>query len=185
MTDLNLPSHLLRRAPDNNDFKAKLNEEERCSILALHMAGVRTDVLALAYDLNRRTVTSIVNETSRHYKPARAMRKKLGDPAFIEKYATEEARKRVLSVSTRPEVRDSKPDARERRKAGINVVKPEQCAYSHRLDVQFKGDMDPPGWYYRDMDSKSTPDTWFHNGEASLASSQNCLAMAEANLTDD
>lgn len=185
MTELSaIPQHLLRRTPDKADFQPKLSEDERRGVLALHMLGVKADVLALAFDLNRRTVNHMVNPTSLHYRPARAERKRLGDAKFIEKYATEQMRQRVLSVSDRPETKDRKANPHERRKAGIHVVKPEQCAYSHRLEVQYHADRDPPGWYYRDLDSK-TPDDWFHNGEASLASSQACLAMAEVELTDD
>lgn len=186
MNDLTpIPQHLLRRSPDAADFAPKLSNEERCAVLALHMLGVRPAALALAFSLNRRTVTHIANSTSKHYRPTRAERKKLGDEAFIAKYATEEMRKRVADVANRPELRDAKPMASERRKAGIHVVKPDQCSYSHRLEIKYRADADPCGWYYRDMDSKSSPDEWFHNGESSLASSQNCLALAEANLTDD
>lgn len=180
-----IPQHLLRKAPDNADFAPKLNHEERCGILALHILGVKTDVLALAFSLNRRTVTHLVNPQSNHYRPARAERKRMGDADFIAKYATEDLRRRVIDVANRPELRPVKPNQMERRKAGIQVVKPDQCSYSHRLEIKYLADRDPPGWYYRDMDSKSSPDEWFHNGDASLASSQNCLALAEANLTDD
>lgn len=186
MNDLTpIPQHLLRRTPDSSEFKPKLSNEERCAVLALHILGVRTEPIALAFNINRRTVTSVVNSSSVHYKDTRKERQRLGDKAFVEKYATEEMRQRVLSVSKRPELRDKTPDARERRKSGIHVVHPEQCAYSHRLEIVYKADADPCGWYYRDLDSKSSPNEWFHNGPDSLASSQNCLALAEANLTDD
>lgn len=185
MNEIVIPPHLLRRNADSSEFKPKLNEAERKEILALHLLGVRTDVLSLAYGLNRRTIGAITNERSSRYKEIRRERDRLGVEEFTREYATEEARNRIIAVSRRPELRDRSANPQETRKRGINVVKPEQCSYSHRLDVQYKADMDPPGWYYRDLDSKSDPNSWFHNGPDSLSSSQNCLALAEANLTDD
>lgn len=184
MTDLTpIPQHLLKRSPDNDEFRPKLSDHERCSVLALHLMGVKTEALAMAYGLNRRTVTHICNSSSTHYKETRKERKRMGDEAFIEKYADEAARQRLLSVSNKPNLKSRKADARERRKAGIHVVKPEQCAHSHRLEIAYREDGDPPGWYYRDLDSEDQG--WYHNGVDSLASSQNCLALAQANLTDD
>lgn len=179
-----IPQHLLRRAPDKADFQAKLTEAERCGILALHIKGVRVDALALAFNIHKRTVGHIVNPHSTHYKTTRAEHKRLGTEDFLAKYATEEVVQRILSVPV-PAVGRRAPDASHHRKAGIHVVKPEQCAYSHRLEIRYLDDRDPVGWYYRDLDSKGAPGAWFHNGPDSLATSQACLALAEVELTDD
>lgn len=180
-----LPAELLRPTNNTGQFEPKLTDAERCAVLAAYHAGVKAEALALAYGLNRRTVGHITNPYSKHYRATRKEMDKLGREAFIGQYFTADVRKKLIGVAKRPELATKRAQANANRKAGIHVVKPDQCAYSHRLEVRYFDDREPRGWYVRDLDSKTDPELYYHNGQDSLASSQNALALAEANLTDD
>jgi hypothetical protein len=122
---------------------------------------------------------------------------KEGHDAFISKYVTEDVAKRVADavkampkegIPARASTPGTVPSARANKCAGIQVVKPEQCAYSHRLEIAWREAADTEGhdlgWHYRDLDSKDE-DMWLHNGPESLMTSQACLEAAKLNLTDD
>jgi hypothetical protein len=172
-------------------FEAKLTFDERCSVLALYMSGVHRRVLALAFGVDRRTVAHIYNKNSIHYKNVRAELDKLGRDVFLTRHLTEDATRRVAEVANHPsvtlsddflrEVKDEAtvPDKRRNRKAGVNVVKPEQCDYSHRVVIEWREN----GWYYQDMDGND-PNAWLHSGPESLLSSANALKGAEQEIID-
>lgn len=184
-------------ASKTGEFAAKMTFEERCAVLACVVYGVSRPIVALAFSINRRTVTHVVNEHSIHYKDVRKKLKELGKDEFIKEYLTESVARKVAEAAqqhgamahSEPDVTPGTvPSARANKKAGINVVQPEQCSYSHRLEIAFMGVEDwagDIGWHYRDLDDKTAPDTWLHNGPESLMTSQSCLKAAEANLTDD
>lgn len=176
-------------------FAPKLTFEERCAVLACVTYGVSRPITAAAFSINRRTVTHVCNEASGHYRDVRKELKNLGKDKFIETYLTENVAKKIADAAGKPTQHHSSavtpgtvPSPRANRCAGIQVVKPEQCGYSHRLEIAFMGVEDwtgDIGWHYRDLDDKTAPDTWLHNGPDSLMTSQACLKHAEANLTDD
>lgn len=193
-----IPKEAFKQA-QTGKFESKLNFAERCAILGLEKSGVSRPVLALAFSVNRRTVTHICNPNGVHYRDVRKEFAKLGQVDFVAKYVTETEAKRVTEavhnmpkegIPARAPTPGTMPSRRADRFAGIQVVKPEQCSYTHRLEVAYKergwydGEQGDAGWYYRDLDSND-PDTWLHNGPDSLMSSQACLKAAEANLTDE
>src|SRR5690606_21421174 len=116
---------------------------------------------------------------------------------FVRDYLTEAIATKVADAAKAPEVEMPNrqidaaratvgPSKRANKMAGIHVVKPDQCGYSHRLDIRWfeKGEAtDAEGWHFADLDSADA--SFYHNGPESLLTSQNCLAMAETNLTDD
>ena len=189
----NIDDHLIHTlAPElikkqASNYGAKLTMDERCAILGLAKHGVKREVLAVAFSLDKRTIGHISNEASRHYKDVRTLYRQLGHAAFIEKYVTPEIVDRVSRVRVEqvvPAQVHMEPSKRQSQKRGIQVVKPEQCAYSHRLEIQWLDDGSlGAGWYFRDMDC-SEPEEWQHSGQASLLSSNAALVMAMENLVD-
>lgn len=182
-----IPSNAVK-SPRSDEFVAKLNPEERCQVLACADYGIKREIIAQAYGINRRTIGHIVNTASQRYRATRKERDQLGKDDFRAKYLTEEVAKRIAAVTPKPTAENapadhSKPSVRANGKAGINVVKSEFLKTPHRIEVQFFETKDPPGWWYRDIDG-AEPDEWFNNGEDSLRSSQACLKMAELNLTE-
>lgn len=189
----------VEKAPPSK-FSAKLEYAERCAALALVRAGVDRRIVAVAFNVDRRTISHIVNPQSVHYKDVRREFDKLGPTEFTVQYVTPEVVERVGNAKLDPVVflSDDKvprsvpdtPNPRAKGAEGIHVLKPEQCKNSHRIEIAWRDnrsvdDEDAEwGWHYRDLDS-TMPDTWFHNGPESLLTSQNCKRMAEANLTDD
>lgn len=169
-------------------FESKLTFEQRCTVLALVTAGIARPIIAAAFSVDRRTVTHIVNHSGVHYRNVRNKLKELGKEEFIKTYigemdaiAIKEAAQRVQDDLAHPQ---SGPSARATGHAGIQVVKPVQCAYSHRLEIGYVTVDGTTGWHYRDLDSKHG-NAWLHNGDASLLTSAACLKAAEANLLDD
>lgn len=178
-------------------FASKLTFEERCAVLACVVYGVSRPIVAAAFSINRRTVTHVCNEHSIHYKDTRKKLKELGKEEFIKEYLTESVALKIKEATSLGVVQHHSsdvtpgtvPSARASRMAGIQVVKPEQCAYSHRLEIAWRNEEtgidEPMGWWYRDLDSKEGPDVWLHNGPDSLMTSQACLKAAEINLLDE
>lgn len=179
------------KAKRRDKFQPKLEYNERCAILALVKAQVSRPLVSLVFDIDRRTIGHIVNSHSAHYKNVRAEFEKMGELDFAKKYVTEKVTQRVAEQAktfravAREEVAaaPNAPSPRAAKKKGLHTVTPEQCAYSHRIDIQWM-DEPEPGWYYRDLDT-STPDDWLHNGDESRKTSQACYTEAVANLTDD
>lgn len=171
-------------------FEAKLTFEQRCTVLALVVGRVSRPVIARAFGVDRRTVTHICNEASAHYRNVRAKLKELGPDEFKKQYISEADALAIAAAMTDVQAQSEPttvPSSRRTSAAGMHTVKPDQCAYSHRLEIQFfKGRDDTTdfeGWLYRDLDSKE-PDMWFNNGPESMTSSTACLEAAKANLTD-
>jgi hypothetical protein len=196
MTDLTaiLPAGAFQ-TKRTDEFAPKLGFEERCAILALLRAGVRRPILAAAFGIDKRTIGHIGNNASQHYRNVRQEYEKLGAVDFKEKYLTEAILAKLKAAADEfkppeprlnPKINPAQASPRARGKSGIQTVKPDQCRFSHRLDIQWKEPPDTPttGWHFRDLDSDS-PDAWYHNGVESLKTSQACFAEAVANLTDD
>jgi len=171
---------------NSGKFAPKLNEEERCSVMALVQSGVKRERVAVAFNIDRRTVGHIVNEQSVRYRSVRKKYRALGHDDFVAKYLTESV---ALKVAALPrEIEAPKPaggiSPRANRLAGRHTVHPDQCGYDHHVEIKYHDEGEAgPGWYYRDEDSKA-PDTWFHNGAASLATSQACYDALLENLLD-
>lgn len=196
MTDLSaiLPAKAFNTKRDDN-FAPRLDFDLRCAVLALLKAGVRRPILAATFGIDKRTVGHIGNSASPNYRNVRQELEKLGEVAFRDKYLTEEILAKLKEATDKyiepeprpnPKINPANASPRARGKSGIQTVKPDQCRYSHRLDIQWKEppDTENTGWHFRDLDSDS-PDTWLHNGIDSLKTSQACFAEAVANLTDD
>jgi hypothetical protein len=184
-------------------FEAKLTFEQRCSVLALYMSGIHRRVLALAFGIDRRTVAHIYNNNSVHYKKVRQELNEMGRETFLRRYLTEEASKKVAAVANHPDVtlsddqlrevpsKATVPNRKRNRKEGVNVIKPEQCEYSHRVVIAWRDEVTEPdigvvsaaGWWYQDLDGND-PEAWLHSGPESLVSSQNALLGATTEIMD-
>lgn len=187
-----LPSHAFRQIVNKGKFAAKLDYGERAAILSAYTNGVRRELLAAAFSVDRRTIGHIVNPTSVHYKDVRKEMKEMGPDDFTRKYLTEDMAQKIGAAVTEQvqvEADPNAPDKKKNKMAGLHTVKPSQCAYSHRIEIEWRespgiGSLDGPGWYYRDLDSKDA-DMWLHNGPDSLRSSNLALSYATENLMDD
>lgn len=179
-----LPSSVIR-GTSNTRFAPKLTDDDRRAILALDKAKVSRHVIAAVYNVDRRTVGHVCNPHSPHYRGVRNDYKNMGHDEFLVKYLTADVVAKVKEYkpdlpAPSPSVKGS--SARYKAKAGLHKVQPEQCSYEHHIEIAFQPTMDPPGWYYRDLDH---PEQWLHNGPDSLVSSQAALHFAVSNLTDD
>jgi hypothetical protein len=196
MTDvLSLIPAAAMRKTNTGKFEPKLDFAERCAILAAYSNGVRRDVLATAFGVDRRTIGHIVNPTSVHYRDVRRKLKDDGPENFTNMFLTEELALKIgaaVKEEAKIEADPNAPNKKANKAQGLHTVKPSQCAYSHRIEIQWREAMPlndgPPdnerGWYYRDLDSKE-PNMWWHNGDDSRRTSVLALSYAEANLMDD
>lgn len=172
---------------DSGKFKPKLTHEQRCQILALVRSGIKRELVGAAFEVDRRTVSHICNPQSPHYRDVRKHYIELGPEEFNKRYLTEEA---VLRVRDRKIVVAPKADTSPRadRMAGQHTI-PARAGlreYSHRVEIAYlKDGAAGPGWYYRDLDSKTDAEGWYHSGEASLKTSSACFEAIEENLMDD
>lgn len=181
-------------ADSDGKFQAKLDFGLRCNAFAAVLAGIKKDVVASAFGVDRRTISHMVNPYSKHYKRVREEVDKMGPAAFKLKFFDEKTLERIrsakLPTATPKEERDpNAPNARAKSKAGIQTVKPEQCSYNHRLEIVFRaavfldGPVSAAGWWYRDLDGPDAEE-WCRGDDASLLTSQACLAYAERNIYD-
>lgn len=185
-----IPAKAMRSAYDGK-FKAKLDRDDRLGALAAIVHGVRREVVARAFGVDRRTISHMANTSSKHYRDIRQELNKLGNEDFVKKYFTESVLRRIQNVplgdaAPQQDVTALAPNPRAKSKAGIQVVRPEQCRFNHRVEIKFwaAGDDHPTtGWWYRDLDGDD-PEKWLRNDDESLMTSQACLIAAEANLTD-
>lgn len=188
-----IPPNLL--ATDDGKFKPKLDVLNRYRALAAVRSGIKKEIVAAAFGIDRRTISHMTNPQSKHYKSTREKELSMGTKAFVQEYFDEWTLQKILltdlskiqpSGSVSQDDGTPKPNPRAKSKAGINVVKPEQCKYNHRVDVKFfeagKG-QHQEGWWYRDMDGPN-PDEWCRGDDGSLMTSQDCLRAAEESIYD-
>lgn len=182
---------------DSGRFASKLTFEERCSVLAAWAVGVNRRLLAVAFGIDRRTVSHVYNRQSPHYKDVRAEYDKLGKDKFIERYLTEDVRNKITKAEASPEAQAivkmndqeySKtqrrtPNKRSDKFVGVHVMKPIQCEYSHRVEVKWVDSHLGLGWYYQDYDG-DFPNEWMHTGEDSILTSKACYFGAENDIGD-
>src|SRR5580765_7209881 len=109
---------LLSINSERNKFGPKLTYAQRCEVLALRHIGVRREVLAKMYGVDRRTITHIYNPDSPHYKNVRELEIGLGQEQFRNKYVSSELLDKALSHS-QVENRNNKF---ANKKQGINMV---------------------------------------------------------------
>lgn len=182
-----IPADAMRRHRDD-EFAPKLVEDERMAILACIEYGIMRDVVAKAFGINRRTVSHIANSGSTRYREVRRRRDEMGKDAFIQRYLTESVAQKIMANTPERKAeidvdKSQRASIHANGKAGIQVVKNDMLKAPHRVEIAFKADLEPKGWYYRDIDGPEH-DAWFHNGEDSLRTSQACFKMVELNLTE-
>lgn len=185
MTDLPFPdlppTHPANRVDprllrfNDSDFSPKLNFGERCSVAALQLMGINSVQVALAYGINRRTATRMMQKDK--YRTIQDEINRLGKADFIATYCTEDALKRVESMANHPNmtlqkrdeeatpkgVRAGIPNKRAGAQAGISVHKAVGAPYSQRIEVKwgkFHEDA-PEGWWARCLDMDDMLDVWF------------------------
>jgi|GEM_PF-7113417 len=212
MTELRFPehpeNHPLNQLPANvfkgSEFEAKLNQVERCSILAFRLCNVSVPQLAAAFGVNRRTVNKLVDLQSDKYKSVKDEYRRLGQEDFIATYATEAAAARIAAAVVKDEVeqvgreydkasaeRATTANKRASSNGGINNIKLPHHDYTHRIEVAWieentavddSGPFEhPAGWYWRDLDS-DRPDMWSGDPDVgSYFTSAKALAHAKAN----
>lgn len=86
-------------------FAPKLSQQERCSILAASKYGVTRNVVAAAFDIDRRTVTHICSDNSPHYRSVRDEYSRLGHQDFFKLYLTPDVIKKVNKAFHDPNVK--------------------------------------------------------------------------------
>jgi hypothetical protein len=184
---------------DAGRFAPKLNHEERCQLLACYLKGVNRRLLAVAFGINRRTVTHIYNTNSPHYKDVRKELEMLGRDAFINKYLSEDVANRLkeaennkrtqvlMQLNDKEEMQLANrlitPNPKRTKDAGLHVIHPDHCEYSHRVRIGWVNGFHGEGWYYKDLDG-AFPEEWMHSGKESLLSSTTALAGAEVEVQD-
>ena len=175
-------------------FAPKLDDEQRCSVLALVKAGVKREVVATAFGVDRRTVGHICNPSGLRYRNIREKYKAMGHEEFVKTYITEQVAKRVADASDSEtetvEVKTKSPSGRASRMAGEHKVQPEQCNYEHKILIKYFKDPSITGsigWHYADItDAKEGDELVFlHNGDDSLMTSHACYNAVLENLMDD
>lgn len=164
-----------------NKFGAKLDFDQRCEVLALHMAGVGRNELAEMYGIDRRTVTHMYSEKSVHYRSVRDERDRLGAIEFMQKYITENALVKIKNMTPRAEdvLSSVKGQKNANRFAGVHTIHTELCTKPHRIFIAWKEN----GWYYQDIDG-ADPTAWLHNGDDSRVTSKACFDAVTENLVD-
>lgn len=181
------------RSPDAGKFKPKLVREERYSILALAKMGVKREVIASAFGVDRRTVSHICNDSSTHYKDIRDHYRKMGHDEFVAAYIDENVTKRIaMAVDSLPGGDVPEPvSSRSNGYAGLHTIPPEPGLRSRSYKVEIrhlrKGGAEnavSDGWHYRVIDAATTYG-WLNNGAESMKSSRACLVAVKENLTDD
>lgn len=184
-----IPAELLKT--NDGKFKPKLDEHDRLRALASVRSGIKKDIVAAAFGIDRRTISHMTNPFSPHYKALREKELVMGPNAFILEYFDETALERIKKATLPPKdgvVDDGipKPNARSKAKAGVNVVKPDQCKYNHRIHIAFRHQGDycnATGWWYQDMDGPD-PTEWYRGDDASLMTSNACLNAAMEAIYD-
>lgn len=170
----------------SSNFEAKLTFEERCGILALHIRGTSTAMLAAAFGVNRRTVTHVTSPDGTRYRNVRDRLKAIGEAEFMEQYLTEQAVNKLNAAAMKAETVETQREyatktlaergglasQRATSSAGVNTIKLPHHEFSHRIEVKWleantaeddNGPFEhPAGWYWRDLDGE-TPERW--NGD--------------------
>lgn len=75
---------------ETKDFSAKFNDDEKLGIIALHQIGVKTTVLALAFNANRRTIGKLVGNNLSDYIDVKKIAKKYEPDQLYGLYVTDE-----------------------------------------------------------------------------------------------
>ena len=168
----------------SNKFAAKLTFTERCEILALRHAGVRREVLAEMYNVDRRTITHIYNPMSRHYANVREQETTMGRERFRDTYLSDDLLSEALTYVDEKKVDDNN-NPKANGKQGIHVVRGVMCKYDHRVAIKWvESGVSEPGWYYCDLDG-DFPDMWFAgSGDGALKTSQACFKAMLEDITD-
>ena len=184
---------------DAGKFEAKLTFAERCAVLACHVNGVSRPTLALAFGINRRTVTHIYNAKSPHYRSVRQEYERLGKADFTKQYFTEDIQKRLTDVANHFKNRDLlrasdetaseygedliKPAKMRAKHRGFHVIHPEQCKVTHRIEIDWVNSYHGEGWYFRDLDGPN-PEEWMNNGPESIMTSTTAYKGAMLEVVD-
>lgn len=154
-----------------NKFSPKLNMTKHCEILALYRMGYNADLLAKAYNIDRKTVTHMYNPQSNKYKGVKKQEKEMGTDSLIRVYVTDEVRLRVDSF--RAHVQEVGNNKSANLKSGVHVVQGQKCEFKHRVEIAWRDDMEVAGWYYKDMDG-DFPNDWIRGDDESMKNSQAC-----------
>ena len=167
-------------------FQSKLTFAERCEVLALYRSGVSRAALYEAFGVDRRTITHIYTRHSPHYKNVRDEEERLGRQEFCKQYITEEGAKKVAAIRQHEPDDPNVPNKAAAKHRGTHLVKTDATEFEHRIVIDWRSDMDEEigaGWYFRDLDGPE-PNKWFHNGDESRRTSQECLKAVKETLFD-
>ena len=184
---------------NDSAFAPKLNFGERCSVVALQLMGINSMQVALAYGINRRTATRMMQRDK--YRNVHDELAKMGQTAFIATYCTEDAVAKVEAVANHPDLELSKREVeatpkgtkagiankRANSNAGISVYKAPGAPFTQRIEIswgKFNEDA-PEGWWARCLDMEDMQDVWFGNPDVdSHLTSQSALRAAKAWLDE-
>lgn len=113
----------LRQDPYDGRFAPKLSFADRCSILAAVTAGVPRQVVAVAFGVNRRTITHIANRYSPSYKSVRDEYDRLGEQEFGAVYLTAAVREKLAIARKHSDVNKSGERLRADQAAKLSAQK--------------------------------------------------------------
>lgn len=175
-------------------FSAKLTFTQRCEILAMSHSGITRELLAKAYNIDRRTVTNIYNPNSVYYKNVREEELRMGRAEFQKTYLTQAALDRVMAFRQTQETEQHTSNNKfASKKKGPHTVRGADCEYPHQVVIAWKDRGDPAneqgdpievsGWYYNDMDG-DFPNFWSCGDEESLRTSDACYRAMLKNIAD-
>lgn len=201
------PDHPANRLPaetlhlGDNRFAAKLSFDERCQMLALKLSNMSIGAIAVAFGVNRRTVTHVYQPHSPRYQNVRKQLETMGRDAFLTRYIDEDLINRVKAAAETPEAQMSgnkyeqkeshstTPNPRATKAAGISVHKGEGHGFTHRIEVVWVDNKEdyPDGWYAKLLDTNDV-NSEEPVGDPSVSShltSQSALNYARAFLNEN
>jgi hypothetical protein len=185
---------------NSSTFAPKLTFADRCSAAALQLAGINPNLVAIAYGVNRRTITSLVAAGRKAYGDVKRELASMGREAFIAKYVTEDAMKRVNEAGSSPEaalpraelppagVSAGIPNRRATGHAGINMHRGPTHEYTHRVEIKWCKPADDveEGWYSDMLDVPDLAGNPFGDPDnKSHLTSQSALRFAKSWLDEN
>lgn len=162
MTGFSVEPSMLR---SSTKYKPKLSFDERCAILALYHYGMKKDIIADVFSVDRRTVSHVTNTQSIHYRNVREERVDCGGDDFFTKYVTEDVHKKIIGYKERkdaepvptkveePPLEAGMPNQRMHQKKGLHSVTGAISGERRNIEVYWNNALeDNTGWFWHNLD---------------------------------
>lgn len=122
-----------------SEFAPKLTEHERLGILAAHAMGTPVNVLAAAFNVNRRTIGLMTRPSSTVYRKLRKKAHEMGRDALIADYYTNAIDAKVKAALNDDVIKKSNVEAERITAEREKAVRPKVRTPNPRAD-RFAGD---------------------------------------------